>query len=354
MGRMKRDDPAARYLLPANDPDQVKLARITLLALATHTAGLPRIPTNSEGSSTGYTVADLVAALRADGVPAKPGGPASYSNFGFYLLGQSLAAAWGTSYPDALRTQVLGPLGLNATMLAMEGATLPRELARPQIEERSVEPFTFNAGAPGGGLVSSSRELAAFLTFCLRNARTPLRAALAETMKPQQPMWGGRIGLSWFIEGNRFWPVYHHGGATLGYRAYLGFWPARGRGIVVLSNSNKENEPLAHSLLTGTRDTTPPPRKFPAEVPLSAATLGEYEGVFSFSPQFVVTVTAEAGDLFVQGAGQGKHRVFASAKDEFFYKTVEARLRFERDANGKVVAVVLRQNGRDRRGERSE
>ena len=39
--------------------------------------------------------------------------------------------------------------------------------------------------------------------------------------------------------------------------------------------------------------------------------------------------------------------VFASARDEFFYKSVNARLTFIRDAAGRVDGLVLHQNGRD-------
>jgi serine-type D-Ala-D-Ala carboxypeptidase/endopeptidase len=42
----------------------------------------------------------------------------------------------------------------------------------------------------------------------------------------------------------------------------------------------------------------------------------------------------------------------ASAKEKFFYKAVDAQLDFQRDAGGRVVAVVLHQNGRDMRAQR--
>ena len=44
--------------------------------------------------------------------------------------------------------------------------------------------------------------------------------------------------------------------------------------------------------------------------------------------------------------------IFASAKDKFFYRVVDAQLDFARDADDKVVAVILHQNGRDRRASR--
>jgi hypothetical protein len=38
--------------------------------------------------------------------------------------------------------------------------------------------------------------------------------------------------------------------------------------------------------------------------------------------------------------------------DRFFYKVVDAELEFERDAGGKVTAVVLHQAGIEQRGQR--
>jgi serine-type D-Ala-D-Ala carboxypeptidase/endopeptidase len=56
--------------------------------------------------------------------------------------------------------------------------------------------------------------------------------------------------------------------------------------------------------------------------------------------------------LEAQLTGQRAFPIFASAKDKFFYKTVDAQLDFERNAGGKIIAVVLHQNGRDMRAPR--
>ena len=49
-----------------------------------------------------------------------------------------------------------------------------------------------------------------------------------------------------------------------------------------------------------------------------------------------------------------KAAVFLAAKDAFFDNVVEPQLSFERDADGKVVALTLHQNGHDTRGPRRE
>lgn len=92
------------------------------------------------------------------------------------------------------------------------------------------------------------------------------------------------------------------------------------------------------------RGELPPP---PKEITLPVETLREYAGEYPLAPQFVLTVTETTGALFVQATGQGKAPVFASAKDEFFYKIVNARITFQRDATGKVDGLILHQNRRD-------
>jgi CubicO group peptidase (beta-lactamase class C family) len=80
------------------------------------------------------------------------------------------------------------------------------------------------------------------------------------------------------------------------------------------------------------------------EVALDAAALGDYVG--KYRGQFgVMEVVLEADHLEAQITGQPAFLIFANATDRFFYKIVDAQLDFERDAAGKVVALVLHQNG---------
>jgi len=52
------------------------------------------------------------------------------------------------------------------------------------------------------------------------------------------------------------------------------------------------------------------------------------------------------GDRFMAQLGaQAAAQIYAETEKDFFYKVVDAQLTFEIDADGKVVAVVLHQNG---------
>jgi serine-type D-Ala-D-Ala carboxypeptidase/endopeptidase len=90
----------------------------------------------------------------------------------------------------------------------------------------------------------------------------------------------------------------------------------------------------------------------PVTIALDAATLGDYVGKYKFDFGAVLDVVLKSDHLEAQLTGQPAVPIFASAKDKFFYKVVQAQLDFERDGGQKVVAVVLHQNGRDMRAPR--
>lgn len=92
------------------------------------------------------------------------------------------------------------------------------------------------------------------------------------------------------------------------------------------------------------------PKTTRASVP--AAKLQDYAGTYPLVPGFALTVSARDGRLFVQGTGQPALPVDAADTDVFVAEAVGAELRFERDANGRVIALTLVQNGQRLRGER--
>lgn len=448
-GKVSRNDPAAKYLVPADDPAQADLAKITLLSLATHTSGLPRLPLNigpdPDRNPNPYATWDraaLVEALKFHGPQAVPGRKVAYSNFGVSVLGEALGAAWGTDYASALRDQVLVPLGMKNTTLGTTGTPPPADLAPGHARGQKVPNWNWQAAAPAGGLRSSARDMAVFLAACL-NPAGPLRPALdaaAEAQREDEDG-GGKVGLGWMLTGEGEGQLVWHNGATAGSHAFVGFTPQRGAGVVILANVQQASEPLGVKLLgaepskpksTAIDNAADYPGRYPLapnfiititasngaifgqatgqprfamrpigsdrfaivgvdaeisfergpegkvialtlhqngqnvrgelgalpplprEVALSAADLADYPGKYPLAPTFVLTVTVENGAVMVQATGQAKFPVYASAKDEFFYKAVEARISFTRNSAGQVDGLVLHQNGRDMPAKKAE
>jgi D-alanyl-D-alanine-carboxypeptidase/D-alanyl-D-alanine-endopeptidase len=88
------------------------------------------------------------------------------------------------------------------------------------------------------------------------------------------------------------------------------------------------------------------------EIAFDAATSGDYVGKYQLDFGPVIDVTLKGDHLEAQLTRQAAFPIFASGKDKFFYKVVDAQLAFERDGANKVVAVILHQNGGDMRAPR--
>lgn len=84
------------------------------------------------------------------------------------------------------------------------------------------------------------------------------------------------------------------------------------------------------------------------EIAVDPAVLDRYVGAYQLAPGFVVTVTREGNRLFAQATAQPKFEVFAKSEREFFYKVVEATIRFNEDGRG----LVLLQNGMEMPGKK--
>jgi len=115
-GRLKLTDPLQTFApVGATAPASAKGARpIELVDLATHTSGLGRNSPADPTMAQGPAEAARWAWLKGRRLPP-PGLHAHYSNLGFDLLGDAIAAADKRPYALALKTRVTGPLAMDDT-----------------------------------------------------------------------------------------------------------------------------------------------------------------------------------------------------------------------------------------------
>ena len=136
-------------------------AAIGLLDLATQHSGLPRMPDNfapAEESNpyADYHAANMYAFLAKHGV-AKPGNaPFLYSNYGFGLLGQALSNRAGEPYPQLLKDEVLDPLGMHDTTVALSPEQQARFLPGHTGVHRPAHAWDLDAFAGAGAIRSTS------------------------------------------------------------------------------------------------------------------------------------------------------------------------------------------------------
>lgn len=242
-GDVKLDDPIARYL-----PDSIKAPAyrgqvVTLRELSTHSSSLPRLPTNMAPANMSdpyvdYTADKLYAFLTAYDLPQAPDSHYEYSNLGAGLLGFLLARHDGGSYAEVLQKRVLMPLGLKDTYVGEPGDSTDKRMALSHSDGKAVPFWHFGALDGAGSVRSTASDMLRLLAAELHPATVPLTGAIELSQQihfrasPQLS-----LGLAWhIIPLADSLSLYWHNGGTGGARSFVGFAPATGAGIVVLTN----------------------------------------------------------------------------------------------------------------------
>jgi hypothetical protein len=79
-----------------------------------------------------------------------------------------------------------------------------------------------------------------------------------------------------------------------------------------------------------------------------------YVGNYQLLPTFVLTVSREQNQLFLQATGQPKFEIFPESERDYFLKAVDAQITFLVDAQGRATELVLHQGGRDQHAKRTD
>ena len=190
-GDLNLDDPINKFL-----PEHGQLtcpggADVTLRHLATHSSGLPRLPSNLGGEGFNdsnpyvhYSSQDLFAWLRTCRLTSRPGTNTVYSNVGSGLLGELLARIGGTAYERLIAERILAPLGMRDTAISLSPEQRKR-LATGHSDGEPVGNWDFQALAGAGALRSSIADMLRFLRANIDPDSTSLRASIELTHQLQ-------------------------------------------------------------------------------------------------------------------------------------------------------------------------
>jgi D-alanyl-D-alanine-carboxypeptidase/D-alanyl-D-alanine-endopeptidase len=236
-GEVGYDDPIGKHL-----PFSFPATPITLLHLATHTSGLPRLPPGLlrravpfwfSNPYRDFGPADLMAAIRHQRPSPAPGTRVRYSNFAVGLLGQLLAHRAGCCFEDLVTSRVLRPLGLSDTSCA----TAPQATGYWHARAR---PAWQIPGLPAAGALRSTVEdMLRYLDAHLTPTGTPLEAALTDVTRPRLVIPGSadHLCLIWNCRHRPGHELLFHSGGTRGFTSFAGFSPETRTALVALANT---------------------------------------------------------------------------------------------------------------------
>ncbi len=87
------------------------------------------------------------------------------------------------------------------------------------------------------------------------------------------------------------------------------------------------------------------PKKIKTEIKVSEKILDTYTGTYELTPEILVVISLENGQLHAQVKGQPKFKLFAQKENYFFYKAFDADIEFVSSSKNVVEELILHQGG---------
>jgi len=275
-GRLNLSDPVSRHL-----PELAGSAfdRVTLLNLATHTAGLPlTLPGEVK------TADQLKKYYLNWPPPYEPGSARTYSNPGTALLGRAAAASLEESFETMMTTRLLPGLGLERTFIKVPEDSLQGYAQGYNKNNQPVRLSNDLLSTEAYALKSCPRDLIRYIEIYLglTEVEPGLREALDQTMIAHYQVGGLHQALMWEYfdypadlktmqsggsadmifkdnpaealapaERPKVTALYNKTGSTNGFATYAAFVPETKTGLVLLANRPfpiEERMALAHQI----------------------------------------------------------------------------------------------------------
>lgn len=352
-GEVSLADPVAKYLPAGVKMPERNGRQITLVDLATHTSGLPRLPSNLHPQDAAnpyadYSVEQLYQFLSGYQLTRDIGSEYEYSNLGGGLLGHVLVRRAGMEYEKLVRTRICDPLGMQSTVITLSSEMKSRFVVGHDASMQPVAYWDLPTLAGAGALRSTANDLLTFVAANLGYVKSPLAPAMAAMLTVRRPTGspGLEIGLGWHILTRDGHEIVWHNGGTGGFRSFIAFERKTGTGVVVLSNAETLAgvDDIGLHLLNSNAPLWQPPKEH-KQVAVDPKVFDGYVGQYQLAPEFVLTITREGAQFFVQATGQPKLEIFPESERDYFLKAVDAQITFETDGQGRATTLVLHQNG---------
>ena len=247
-GIVNLNDPIEKYLPVNVKVPQYNGTKITLENLATHTSGLPFMPSNIWLNNTvgtinpNYNEAQLYQGLSNTTLSSKPGTKFLYSDFGMGLLGHILSLKEKVPYEQLVKHRILDVLGMNDTKITLSQNDIKYRFPVGHQNGSEIQtPKIPSVIAGAGGLRSTANDLLKYLSVNTGLLHTKLDESIALQHLIQHPgilpnpmNYSTFIALGWAVLTNFGTETLTHTGSINGWNANVAFIPTKQIGVVSL------------------------------------------------------------------------------------------------------------------------
>ena len=350
-GKLQLSDKLSKYF-----PDFPRGNEVTIHHLLTHTSGIHSF-TNTDSFyarvSKPVSNEELLNFFKDIPYDFDPGDQLMYNNSGYFLLGYIIEKVSGKKLATYLKETFFDPLQMKNTGIYDNAVKLETEAKGYQKVGNSYQPalnWDMSWAAGAGAMYSTVEDLykwneALFAGKILSEKNRHL-AFTPVTLNNGQKAPTMSYGYGWAINNYRGQEVIEHSGGLDGFISQLARYPQSNMTIVMLTNvtpPQAEISPnrLAEFYLCQKMDK----QKSYSTKASDSTNLADYIGDYNFQTLGLMKITVEENKLFAKLGSQPRFEIFSSGKDEFFWKVVEAKMKFLRNEQGKVISGDFEQGG---------
>jgi len=337
-------------------PDFPRGNEVTIHHLLTHTSGIHSYtakPDFIDKVTTPITEEALIASFKNDPFDFSPGEKWQYNNSGYFLLGYIIEKVTGKSYGDYLKETFFDPLHMTNTGIHTPALRLEKE-AKGYAKENSQYKPALNwdmSWAGGAGAIYSTVEDLNTWNDAVFSGKVINEKSMKEAFTPvllndgKKPD-NANYGYGWQFGNYRGEDIIQHSGGLQGFISQLARYPKENVTVVILTNLtpsevNLSSDVIAEFFLWQKMDS----QKSNTVNTSVSENVDKYAGRYNFGNGAVMIVTSENNNLFAQLTGQQKFPIFPSGEGEYFWKVVNAKIKFVKNANGEVEYGDFEQNG---------
>lgn len=222
--------------------------KVTIELLLTHSSGIPSYTSREDFgekvSRKFYKPDDFVKEYCSGDLEFEPGSQFLYNNSGYFILGAIIEKVTGMTYEEALKKNILEPLGMKDTGYDWSEVIVMKRAAGydKNFSGYKNTPYVDMSLPYSAGSLYSTVEDILIWDKALQTDKLLSNKWKEELFKPRADAFGGKYAFGWILQkkkiGSEEFDVVTHGGSINGFNTINYIVPKKGQAVILFSNAS--------------------------------------------------------------------------------------------------------------------